>query len=274
MSTPFSAARARNEGAMALRSEGSSPDYLQFVDGDCQLVSGWIDIAKTHLEARPGLAIVAGWRSETDPERSVYNAMCDFEWHRPAGLVDTCDGTMMVRSDVFFLQGGFNPKIIAAEDDEFCLRVRQSGLGIERLPVEMCLHDVSMTRFSEWWRRAIRAGHGFAEVGSMYPDHFRAERKRVWLFGCILPLVGLASTVLFVVDKGPIGGMLVALVLLAYAVSWIRTVRGLRRAGLPKSKAFHHGIYLLISKFPNMIGTIKYYRRRLSRQDAAIIEYK
>ncbi len=273
-STPFSAARARNEGAEALKSGATRPDYLQFVDGDCQLTPGWIEIAKSHLEARPELGIVAGWRAEVNPEGSVYNAMCDFEWHRPAGPAEVCDGTMMVRADAFYRQGGFNPKIIAAEDDEFCLRIRESGLGIERLPVEMCLHDVAMTRFSEWWRRAVRAGHGFAEVGALHPQHFRAERKRVWLFGCLLPLVGLVGLVLVFVDRGAIGWLMVALVLFAYLLSWIRTVGGLRKAGLPIGKALHHGVFLLISKFPNLIGTLKYHRRRLSRQDAAIIEYK
>ena len=37
MSIPFTAARARNEGFAALNAGAQAPDYVQFIDGDCQL---------------------------------------------------------------------------------------------------------------------------------------------------------------------------------------------------------------------------------------------
>ena len=271
---PFTAARGRNAGAMALYHSGDMPDYIQFIGGDCLLVPGWIDAGLAHLEARPDLGIVTGWRSEIHRDASIYNAICDFEWHRPAGPIEACGGDMMVRAPAFFALDGFNPQVIAAEDDEFCVRMRKSGLGIERLPLSMTRHDAAMTRFSEWWRRAVRSGHGFAQVGDLHPDHFRPERRRVWLYGLVLPLIGLAGLIL-ALSGGVLPGLLVVIAAMTgYELSWLRTTQGLIRAGLPAREAMHHALYLSLSKFPNLWGMLTYYWRRWQRRDMNIIEYK
>lgn len=273
-SVPFTAARGRNAGAFALREAGEAVDYIHFIDGDCQLVDGWVAKAVAHLEARPDLGIVTGWRAEIEPERSVYNAMCDFEWHRPAGPIEACGGDMLVRAGAFFAASGFNPQVIAAEDDEFCIRIRKAGLGIERLPLAMTRHDAAMTRFSAWWRRAVRAGHGFAQVGRMHPDHFRAERRRVWLYGLVLPGLAVLGVLLLLGGWVWAGLVLIAAFAGGYGLSWLRTVQGLQRAGLAGATARHHGVFLALSKLPNLLGMLTYHRRRLRGRDMNIIEYK
>ncbi|WP_319825115.1 glycosyltransferase [Thalassovita sp.] len=264
-SVPFTAARARNAGFAALKPD--LPDYVQFVDGDCGVQAGWLATAAQELDARPELGIVTGWRSEIYPERSIYNAIADFEWHRPAGEIAACGGDMMVRASRFNALGGFNPEVIAAEDDEFCTRLRKSGMVLWRLPQQMTLHDANMTRFSEWWRRAVRSGHGFAQVGALHPDHFVAERRRVWLFGAVLPLIiliGLAQGIWAVLFLG----------LGIYGLSYMRTVSGLQREGLPRQQAKRLSVLLSLSKFPNFLGMLTYYKRRLTGADMRIIEYK
>ena len=114
MSVPFTAARARNAGFAALMTDGPLPDHVQFVDGDCAVVEGWIDVALAHLEAHPELGLVTGWRSEIAPEASLYNAMCDVEWHRPAGPITACGGDMLVRRTAFESVDGLNPTLIGA----------------------------------------------------------------------------------------------------------------------------------------------------------------
>lgn len=274
LSTPFTAARGRNAGFQALRETGDLPEYVQFIDGDCVLVSGWIDAASAHLDARPDLGIVTGWRSEVDPGASVYNAICDFEWHRPAGRIDSCGGDMMVRTRSFIALEGFNPLVISAEDDEFCVRMRKLGMGIERLPVNMTIHDAAMTRFGEWWRRAVRCGHGFAQVGDYHPDHFRSERRRVWLYAAILPGIALVGLLLMMLGYTGMGAIACTAVLLVYVLSWLRTTLGLIRNGLDARQAAHHGLYLSLSKLPNLKGMMTYYIRRLRRRRMMIIEYK
>jgi len=273
MSVPFTAARARNAGFAALR-DGPLPDYVQFVDGDCAVVAGWIDIALAHLEAHPSLGLVTGWRSEIAPEASLYNAMCDVEWHRPAGPITACGGDMLVRRTAFESVDGLNPTLIAGEDEEFCLRLAKAGWGLERLPEPMTRHDAAMTRFSQWWQRAVRAGHAFAQIGRMNPQHFRPERRRIMIYGVVLPLVALAGIILALTGTVLAGLLLTLAVVTAYELSWLRTVQGLMREGLPALQAMRHALLLTISKFPNLIGALTYHKRRLQGRDMHLIEYK
>lgn len=266
LSLPFTAARARNAGFAALEGSGPTPVYVQFIDGDCALVPGWIDAGRAHLDTHPKVGMVTGWRSEIHRDASLYNQLCDFEWRRPAGEILACGGDMLVRADAFRAVDGYDPTIIAAEDDEFCIRLRKGGWILHRLPVEMTRHDAAMTRFGQWWRRAERTGHGFAQVGHLHPEYFTRERRRVLIYALVLPLVMLASVA--------IAWWLPLILLGVYELSYIRTVQGLLRDGLPTSEAFRHAILLTLSKFPNLIGMARFHLRRLTRAPMRIIEYK
>ena len=262
--SPFTAARARNAGVAALGAD--LPEFIHFIDGDCVMVTGWIDSAKSTMAADPGLGIVTGWRAEMHPEASIYNAICDHEWHRPAGPITACGGDMMVRGAAFEAAGGFNETVIAAEDDEFCLRVAMAGYSLIRLPQAMTRHDADMHRFSQWWRRSVRNGHGFAQLGVLHPGHLARERMRVLIFAAVLPV--LAVIALAVTPWLFLG------VLAIYLGSYIRTVLGLIGGGMDRSMATHQGLFLSLSKFPNLIGMITFYLRYRRGRDMTIIEYK
>lgn len=224
MSVPFTAARARNAGFAALHAH----DYVLFIDGDCSLVPGFVDAARAHLDDHDEVGLVTGWRSEVRRDESLYNQLCDWEWHRPAGEIATCGGDMMVRARIWAELGGMNPRVIAAEDDEFCQRLRKAGWQLHRIPVGMTRHDAAMSRFSQWWKRAVRTGHGFAQVGHLHPDFFVAERRRVLIYGLALPLAILLSLFL--------SPWLAVALLGFYALNYIRTARGLIREGLPRKR--------------------------------------
>lgn len=263
---PFTAARARNAGYAALRRLRPGQALVQFVDGDCSLLPDWPAAAVAHLEAHPGLGLVTGWRSEIHRDATIYNAICDVEWHRPAGEIDACGGDMLVRSKAFEAIGGFDETLIAGEDEDFCVRLRRAGWNLERLPLGMTRHDAAMTRFSQWWQRAIRSGHAFANVGDKYPEHFQRERQRVWLYGAIFPAIALIGL--------RFGWSIPAAVALLYLVSYIKTAMGLRHQGLKAQEAAAHSIFLTLSKFPNLAGMLIYYFRKLTRQTMTLIEYK
>src|SRR4051812_32283442 len=82
MSVPFSAARARNEGFALLKNIAPSVRFVMFVDGDCEIVEGFIERAIRELETLPKAAVVCGRRRERHPEHSVYNRLADLEWDR------------------------------------------------------------------------------------------------------------------------------------------------------------------------------------------------
>ncbi|SMY06881.1 glycosyltransferase family 2 protein [Flavimaricola marinus] len=265
-SQAFTAARGRNAGVEALRADGL-PDHIQFVDGDCLLVQGWIAAGQAELNRDPTLGLVTGWRSEIHRDASVYNQMCDIEWHRPAGEIRSCGGDMLVRSTAFDKVDGFNPALICSEDEDFCLRVRAAGFTARRLPLDMTRHDANLTRFGQWWQRNVRSGHGFAEVGGMHGTHFVAERRRVWLYGAVLPLLILLALLAAL--------PLVALILLAiYGLSWWRTARGLKAQGQPGKEAAQHAAFYTLAKLPNLQGMLFYFWRRARGQTATLIEYK
>ncbi len=266
LSRPFTAARARNAGYAALKALGKPLDFVQFIDGDCAIVTGWVQAASDALVVNPDLGIVTGWRAEIHPDASVYNALCDFEWHRPAGSILTCGGDMMVRVQAFDGVGGFDDTVIAAEDDEFCLRIRKAGWKIERLPLNMTRHDAEMTRFSQWWKRAVRTGHGFAQVGDLHREYFTRERKRVWFFGAFLPIVALLGLALSI--------WITLAVLVVYILSYLRTSKGLMRDGLSRQSALRQSVLLTLSKLPNVIGMLTYLWRRKRAAPMKIIEYK
>lgn len=266
LSKPFTAARARNAGYQALKALGQTHHYVQFIDGDCAIVEGWITAAADALTRDATLGIVTGWRAEIYPDASIYNAMCDFEWKRPAGPIKTCGGDMMVRVEAFDEVNGFDDTVIAAEDDEFCVRIRKAGWKIKRLPLGMTRHDAAMVRFSQWWRRAVRTGHGFAQVGALHPDYFTRERKRVWFYGAVLPVAGIVG--LFV------SFWITLAVLAIYAVSYLRTAQGLIRSGLSRRSAAKQAVLITLSKVPNIVGMLTYLWRQKRAAPMKIIEYK
>src|SRR5688572_27955639 len=75
-SRPFTAARARNEGFERLIEIARDLEFVQFVDGDCEVIAGWIENAERALASDPKLAVVCGRRRERHPDASVYNRLC------------------------------------------------------------------------------------------------------------------------------------------------------------------------------------------------------
>lgn len=262
---PFTAARARREGYERLMAT-HNPTFIQFIDGDCLMVEGWLPSAVEAIKSDDDIGIVTGWRRELHPEASLYNDLCQHEWNRPAGDILTCGGDMLVRRSVIEKAGPFDDTVIAAEDDEFCVRVRKSGWKIQRIPLEMTRHDAAMHRFGQWWQRAVRSGHGFAQVGYMHPPYFARELKRVALYGVFIPI--------FIVVCLIAAPMVSLLGVFAYLYNYIRTVSGLKVEGLSSYRASRQAVLITLSKLPNAIGFVEFHRRRIFGKKMQIIEYK
>jgi hypothetical protein len=270
-SVPFTAARARNAGVERLVRLAPDTVYVQFVDGDCEIDPGWWGVAVERLEERPELAAVCGRRRERFPDASPYNKMCDLEWDTPVGDAAECGGDSMMRLAHFSAVGGFDPSLIAGEEPELCLRLRQRGWRIERLAAEMTLHDAAMTRFSQWWRREKRSGYAFAEAAHRFgrtPERFRVRwTRRNWFYGLVLPLLAILPAYWT-------RGASLAL-LLAYPLQWARVYRDCRRGrGLTAADARLYARFVVLAKFPQAAGQLKYVVARLTRRPSKLIEYK
>ena len=262
----FTAARARNAGVAFAATKWPTANLIFFIDGDCELAEGFLDAASAIFSSEEEIGIVTGRCRELFPDATIYNRLCDLEWDGPQGDIEACGGIFAVRRSVFDKAGGFNPAVIAAEDDEFCIRVRKTGSRIVRIDHEMCFHDANITRFGQWWRRAFRAGYAFAQVGDMHEGYFRGSRRRALLWGLILPVLAIS---LATVTNG-LGLFLLGL----YPVSFLRNRRNLIKDGTSKTNATIYSLFLTISKFPNLLGMADYGRKRLLGQTVTIVEYK
>jgi|GEM_PF-6268240 len=119
MSVPFTAGRARNAGFDRLLAKYPDIEMVHFVDGDCELVPGAVEAVVAEMRSAPDIVGVCGWTRERHPERTPFNALCDIEWRmRPVGDTQAFGGIFLVRASAFRQVGGFDPQVIAAEDDE------------------------------------------------------------------------------------------------------------------------------------------------------------
>lgn len=274
MSLPFSAARARNAG---FERAGAAARFVQFVDGDCEIVAGWIERAHRELEARPEVAVVCGRRRERYAERSVYNRLADLEWDTPVGEVQSCGGDAMMRADAFRAVGGFDASVVAGEEPELCQRLRAKGSKILRVDAEMTLHDSAMLRFGQWWRRAVRGGYGAADVATrfgsagLFAGQVRSARR--WALGW--PAAVIVGTLLAGVVAGPIWGGVVGVILLtAMPAQVLRLALKARRRTRSFSDAVAYGTLTMLSKWANVAGEMSYRRDRRNGRLARMIDYK
>jgi GT2 family glycosyltransferase len=270
LSIPFTAARARNAGFTHLLQVNPQIEFVQFVDGDCEVVEGWLERAQQELESQPKVAVVCGRRRERFPNQSIYNRLCDMEWDTPVGEAKACGGDSMMRVGAFQQVDGFNSTLIAGEEPELCVRLRQHGWKIMRLDAEMTLHDAQMTHFSQWWKRSVRAGHAYTEGAWLHghePErHWVKESRSIWFWGFGIPVLafGLAW---------PTHGLSL-LLLAAYPLLASRIFLNLRRQNIDQKDAAFYALSCVVGKFAQLGGAIRFLQSWLLGTKQVLVEYK
>jgi len=264
---PFSAARARNEGFAKLLDMSSEIRYVQFIDGDCVLVKGWLNKAVGFLEAQNKAAAVCGRLREQYPDRSIYNRLCDIEWDTPVGESKASGGIVMMRATAFKEAGGFRTDLIAGEEPELCVRLRSKGWIIWRIDEDMAWHDAAILHFEQWWKRTRRTGYAFAEGaflhGASPEQHWLKESRSPWFWAALLPLIALVA--------GFYNAMAGLLVLLLYPVQITRLA--LKDKYTPQVN-WRRAFFLVLGKFPELLGQLQFLRNRLLNHKSRLIEYK
>ena len=121
-------------------------------------------------------AVVFGHRREIHPEASIFNRVLDLDWMSAVGSVDACGGDALMRREALVAINGYDETLIAGEEPEMCRRMRERGWKILHADRPMTGHDLAMTRWSQYWRRAMRTGYAYAEVS----QRFRGSRLPFW----------------------------------------------------------------------------------------------
>lgn len=270
MESPFTAARARNAGFERLCQLTDGGEYVQFVDGDCEVLPGWISGAVNFLESHPEISVVCGRRFERNPTISIYNAMCHREWNTPVGETHACGGDALMRAAALRTVGGFANEQVAHEEPELCGRLRKAGFRIWRLDLPMTLHDAAIFRLRQFYNRSRRAGFGMTQClvrsGCNIDPNARDIVRRSISWVIILPIIILSSTLVW---------KPAAVAFLIYPTQILRhAVKDQQGAGGDLRNRMHVAALSMIGKFAEAHGSIEFVLRKVMHQKMTGIFYK
>ena len=287
MTQPFTMARGRNAGFNYLVEHYPDCEFVQFVDGDCEVAAGWIDRGVQFLDQHPKYAGVCGNRNERYPQATLYNQLIALEWQGGAGEVDACGGDAIYRIESFRQVGQFNEAMIAGEEAELCLRLGYQGWQLMRLNSPMTIHDANMQRFAQWWCRSVRCGHAYAQGYDLHRrdsvngiSHYRQKALFSTLaYGVVFPalmiLLMVMQTTLLVSETGELFLVLAQLLVISF---YVRIGQRALRAksdlcNSPKQR-FLYAFFIVLGKLPEAQGVFKYYLNRMRGKASKIIEYR
>jgi len=265
-SRPFSAARARNEGFHRLRDLYPGLQYVQFVDGDCEVAPQWLERAVAELDDEPRLSAVCGILREKCPEASVYNRLADLEWNSQTGDISACGGIFAVRAQSFAGVGGFDVSVSAGEEPELCQRLRARNGLVRRLRDHMAWHDAAILGFGQWWSRQLRSGYGALDVATRFgrgPEQlFVGMVRSARLWGLYIPAAALAIAGLgwLTIGVEAAAAVVTSLLLVIYPLQALRVARHSIALGYDHKLALIYGALTMISKTAQVLGQWRYLR--------------
>src|SRR5580704_15151294 len=134
----------------------TTSDLVLFLDGDTVLNPGFPSAACDAISRDQSIAAIWGHRRELHPEQSFFNRVLDLDWVYAPGVTEFCGGDVLMRRTVLAETGGFDEGLIAGEEPELCRRIRALGHKILHIDRVMTGHDLQITRWSQYWKRAAR----------------------------------------------------------------------------------------------------------------------
>ena len=266
-SKPFTAARGRNAGMNLLTAKLPQLQFIQFLDGDCELTPGWVEVGTRYLDEHPEVGVVIGGRTERHMTASWYNTLLGIEWGTPLGRIKFSGGCVLCRLSLLNSINAFNEDLIAGEDPDFCVRVRATGALIWRHEAHMLTHDGSMTRFGQWWNRQRRGGYAFAigyRLHGRPPErHCRRELISVLRWTVVVPII--IALAMYFVSPWAIG------LVLAYP---LQVVRLALRGEMDRRTNWIYAFMVTLGKWPEFLGVMNYLWDRIRHRSRGLVEYK
>ena len=204
----------------------------------------------------------------------MYNRVLDLDWIYAPGLVEFCGGDALFKRNVLVESGGFDEGLIAGEEPELCRRLRALGYCILHIDAPMTSHDLQITRWIQYWRRATRAGHAYAEVS----ERFRGSKDPFWTVdrrrnfvrgGFWLTSLAVALGASFRYGLSPVLGWSGILALMTLRSAWKARWKSNDRWAL-----LLYGLHSHLQQLPVLVGQLQYVMRKRTRNSRKLIEYK
>ena len=262
------AALGRNAGWRA-----ASAPFVLFLDGDTILHPRFV--VDSLRDFRPEIAIVWGHRREIHPEKTIFNRVLDLDWIYPPGITDLCGGDALMRRAVLEQGGGYDETLIAGEEPEMCRRIRAAGWKILHTDRPMTGHDLAMTSWSQYWKRATRAGYAYAEVSERFRDtglpFWEEDARRNRRSATMLLAIATAGVAGSVALLSLVPGLL-ALAVLGLLI--LRTALKARWKSASFSTLLLYGVHSHLQQLPILLGQMQYRSDRKAGKARGLIEYK
>jgi GT2 family glycosyltransferase len=265
------AAMGRNAGWRIAR--GS---IVLFLDGDTVLHLRFVADSLGEF-TQPEVAVVWGHRREMFPQATIYNRVLDLDWIYAPGWTLFCGGDALFRRAVLETTGGFDETLIAGEEPELCRRILGLGFRILHVDRAMTGHDLGITRFSQYWRRAARAGHAYAEVS----ERFRGTAQPFWLEDAKRNR-RRALALIAILMLGVAGGAIdrtgfpwpPLMFEGALAVLFLRTAWKARWKSSDRAAVLMYGVHSHLQQIPIFLGQMEFFWNRWRGKRAGLVEYK
>jgi glycosyltransferase involved in cell wall biosynthesis len=245
-----------------------------FLDGDTILHPRFVMDALHEFDSAE-VAVVWGHRRELYPERSLYNRVLDLDWIYLPGLTPFCGGDALFRRTALEETGGFEETLIAGEEPELCRRISGFGYTILHVDRPMTRHDLAITRWQQYWKRAVRSGYAFAEVS----ERLRASGQSFWIEESkknrnrALALLGLFSAAVVisiaVASALPALAVLLPFIALALRSSWKARWKSNDVVALAL-----YGVHSHLQQIPIYFGQLQYKWNQRKGRRAVLFEYK
>jgi len=124
--------------------EATAGESVLFLDGDMELLPGWLPRAMDVLASSPRIGAVTGYIVNVTSEFEAAEESPDSEGHCGGGVVElacrSVGGMGLYRRIALERAGSFNPSLYSDEEPELCLRLRRAGFHLVRIELPAVRH--------------------------------------------------------------------------------------------------------------------------------------